>query len=374
MSDINIKEFLKKIIQSAKSDSDNESTTKVNMYKQPVSKKTGELISLDDTYNYENLWNEKTLGKKTKSSKIEASVNNIIWLLNNDQFLKLISSEGEYPNYLTLDETSTPYGTHTKINVSYSYSDNGMSLEISKIINANNLEVKELEGTTDNQGVKKWGNTASLTISDQMVNDLKQLGNDNFNYVLNKKMSDAMRKILNLSKQSTTTNLDLPTLGGGAVDMVGEYEAYKNTMIIEKSNIKMIGGGDDIWAPGLEKDAVKRSTLFFQALDSIEAELANKGKKLASNDSNQIRLAINSLAKRESNIYGELETLQTYAQLLEKYKDNKNHQISGELTNKDSKVTELVSKYFKNVSRADNKASKLNIVLSQLLNSAFTNN
>ena len=366
MSNIDVQKILKKILQSAAPGSDNESTTKVNMYKQPISKTDG-LLPLDEQYSYETLWNEKTLGKKTESSKIEASVNNIIWLLNNDQFLKLISSEGTYPNYLTIDETSTPYGTHTKINVSNSYADNGMSLEISKIINANNLEVKELEGTTDNQGVKKWGNTGSLTISDQMVNDLKQLGNDNFNYVLNKKMSDAMGKIMDLSKKNTTEKNILPNLGGGAIDMVGEYEAYKNTMAIEKSSIKMIGGGDDIWAPGLEKDAVKRSTLFFQALDSIEAELANKSKRLASNDSKHIRDAINSLAKRESNIYGELKTLEKYAQLLEKYKDKEDHEIGKALDNEKNKVTELVSKYFKNVSRADKKSSRINAVLGSLI-------
>merc|ERR1712086_964375 len=114
---------------------------------------------------------------------------------------------------------------------------------------------------------------------------------------------------------------------------------------------------------GLDKDAVKRSTLFNEAFNAIEEELATKGKRLASNDSTQIRDAINSLAKRESNIYGELKTLEKYAQLLEKYKDNETHDV-----NTKNQITSLVSKYFKNVSRADSKASKLNIVLSQLLN------
>ena len=101
--------------------------------------------------------------------------------------------------------------------------------------------------------------------------------------------------------------------------------------------------------------------------NSIEAELANKGKRLTSNDSDQIKAAITSLAKRESNIYGELKTLQKYAQLLEKYKDNKDHEISKELDKSANKVTELVSKYFQNVSRADKKSARINAVIGNLV-------
>tara|TARA_B110000977_G_C10942659_1_gene441484 strand:+ start:329 stop:565 length:237 start_codon:yes stop_codon:yes gene_type:complete len=64
------------------------------------------------------------------------------------------------------------------------------------------------------------------------------------------------------------------------------------------------------------KENVKSSTLFNDALDSIETELANKGKRLSSYDTGQIRNAITSLAKRESNIYSELNTFEKYAQLL----------------------------------------------------------
>ena len=98
--------------------------------------------------------------------------------------------------------------------------------------------------------------------------------------------------------------------------------------------------------------------------------LKNRNKELASTDVAEINNAINSLAKRESNIYGELKTLRKYAQLLEKYKDNNSDGAGKEVF--DSKnVSATVSKYFKDVSRADKKAGKINLVLGTLIGSLF---
>ena len=97
-------------------------------------------------------------------------------------------------------------------------------------------------------------------------------------------------------------------MSGGARNFVGEFEAYRNTMNMERSSIKMIGGGSDVWAPGLEKDATRRSTLFAQVFSSVKAELAKHNKALSPNDSGAIECSNKLISKRESNIYGELKT------------------------------------------------------------------
>ena len=299
---------------------DNKSMNEVKMYKQDK-----EIYS----DNWDNTKKQEIYDPSTK--KLDEKL--IRWLLNQPLFYKTLSET------IYVSETVTSYGTIDKV----------------EIINREEF-LKAIDSAINNKEITNTEEINKYNKTDFMNKFIKL-----FNY---SDTRNSMKKILNFTDKSVTPNANIPNLKGGSKNFSGEYEAYKNTMAIEKSSIKMIGGGDDIWAPGLEKDAVKRSTLFFQALDSIETELANKSKRLASNDLTKIKDAINSLAKRESNIYGELKTLEKYAQLLEKYKDDETHEV-----NKKNQITSLVSKYFKNVSRADKNSSKISVVLSALINS-----
>ena len=312
-------------------DQNNRSTNQVKMYESTdINKKI-----------YANNWdNAKT--QETYDPSVKKSDEKLIrWLLNQKLFYTNLKT------IITCTETLTSYGTVNNV----------------KIINKN-LFLEAIKNAI-NHAIEHNQSDVPELIKNISVDELMKKFIRLFNY---SDTHNSMKKILNFADKPVTNLVNIPNLNGGSKDLSGEYEAYKNTMIIEKDNIKMIGGGNDIWAPGLEKNATSRSKLFSQTLDTIEVELSQHNKKLATNDLTKIKDAINSLAKRESNIYGELNTLQTYAQLLEKY-NNDNTSDAGKALNTDTKITSLVSKYFKNVSRADKNSSKISVVLSALINS-----
>jgi len=353
-----------KIVKSL-TDSKSGNSGTVQMYEQSISKEN----------TYKKLWdNEGANGTNNNKKVMDEAIKQISWLFDREEIVnELQNKDSLVTRMFTFTPRHTVYGIHYKIGVKYTVAAGDA---LAKVL----LSGKEFNRET----FKEWKviTERQTLITDPVVDDkwlvytligaLKMLATKDGEYEINKDLNEKMNKILKFADKTNSTNTSkseniLPNLGGGATNFASEYEAYKNTMAIEKSSIKMIGGSDDVWAPGLDKDAVKRSTLFNEAFNAIEEELATKGKRLASNDSTQIRNAINSLAKRESNIYGELKTLEKYAQLLEKYKDKEDHEIGKALDNEKNKVTELVSKYFKNVSRADKKSSRINAVLGSLI-------
>ena len=362
MSRQNIDVILKIVKSLTDSKSGNSGT--VQMYEESISK--------DNTYK--KLWNNEGANATNNNKKVmDEAIKQISWLFDREEIVnELQNKNSPLTKMFTFTPRHTVYGIHNKIGVSYTEEAHEALDNVLKSGKKFNLETFKEWKVIGNKKFEKIQVINDGWLSYTLINALRMLDTEDGEYELNKNLNEKMNKILKFADKTNSTNTSkseniLPNLGGGATNFASEYEAYKNTMAIEKSSIKMIGGSDDVWAPGLDKDAVKRSTLFNEAFNSIEEELATKGKRLASNDSTQIRNAINSLAKRESNIYGELKTLEKYAQLLEKYKDKEDHEIGKALNDQKNKVTELVSKYFKNVSRADKKSSRINAVLGSLI-------
>lgn len=287
--------------------------------------------------------------------------------------------DGDLKGLISYEERSTAYGTVTLLKTDKDLADTKKT-DLYELFAADNNSVANTDtahSTLEGQFGKDLAkNGSDLNTNDDALETLKAaldlLEEAPLDRVTaNKDIVAQIKKLTDFTTtvqtSSPSTNYSyLPLFGGGARNFVGEFEAYKNTMNIERSSIKMIGGGSDVWSPGLEKDATRRSTLFAQVFSSVKAELAKHNKALSKNDSDAIEAAINSLAKRESNIYGELKTLNKYAQLLNKYKDVKDGEVVDALKNQ-TNISALVSKYFKNVARADKKSSKLGAVFGSLM-------
>lgn len=286
---------------------------------------------------------------------------------------------GDLEGLISFRERSTPYGYVKLLKTDQSKiggkedklyklfaaknSQPGEGNDVHSTLTAYNKNLKDGDNIEKNKDALETLKLALDLLEKADVEDLKSLNKDVLEQI--NKLKNFTTTVKTSSPSSSWKSLDLPSMSGGARNFVGEFEAYKNTMNMERSSIKMIGGSN-VWAPGLEKDATRRSTLFAQVFSSVKAELKKHNKALSDDDSKAIEDAINSLAKRESNIYGELKTLNKYAQLLNKYKDVKDGEVVKALKDNHN-ISALVSKYFKDVARADKKSSKLGAVFGSLM-------
>lgn len=198
--------------------------------------------------------------------------------------------------------------------------------------------------------------------------------NEYLNHKVNEPLRTELSKILNLGSKPTKDKKNnsvfekLPVMilsGGSNGDIRGEFAAYKNTISSEKNNVNMIGGKvANIWAPGLEKDATRKSELFLEAYNTIVERLKSNEKSLSTQDDNSIRKAIDNLAKRESSLYGLLKTLMKYNQLLEKHDEDTD---IGDKIRKDSSMIKAVSTYFNKVGKIHKSQSKLLTVFGEIV-------
>lgn len=338
----------------------------VKMYETGIKKKSD---NPNDT-TYDTLWkahNEYNTKRKGNEEQISDSLENFKYLLGKKKFTDEFEGKKLLHEVFTITERYTPYGKIKKINVDDKIFKNPKDVEVKKLIKES-IDIDEVKKFKGKEIKKK---TTEDEIVDAMLESLKLLPqvSDKLNEDLYKELTKISKKTHESTSGSSPDFSKLPKMEGGASDLVGEYEAYKNTMNLEKESVKMIGGAE-VWHPGLDEAATQRSKMFAQAFQAIKRELKNRNKELSSKDVTEINKAINSLAKRESNIYGELKTLRKYAQLLEKYKDNKSNGTGQEVF-KSENVSATVSKYFKDVSRADKKAGKINKVLGTIIVSLF---
>lgn len=126
----------------------------------------------------------------------------------------------------------------------------------------------------------------------------------------------------------------------------------------------MTGGN---WEPGLHPNAIKKSKLLMEMFTSITNELKNTNKQLSENDKNAINNAITSLAKRESTIYGMLQTFKKYNDLVSKHENTNDETIKKDLD--DLNLSQLVEKYNKENNKAMKKSNKVFTVLGGIMNS-----
>ena len=153
-------------------------------------------------------------------------------------------------------------------------------------------------------------------------------------------------------------------MSGGA-NIVGEFQAIKNTLAIEKSTMELIGGGE--WAPALAPEATQKARLFTEILSKLEEQLKTHGKTLESGDKRALVTAIESLAEHERNAFTQLSYLKKYVALVAQHKDGK-----GDATDDLAKLdlNTYVSKYFKTLKKAEKKSAKLMGVFGSLIGDA----
>lgn len=168
---------------------------------------------------------------------------------------------------------------------------------------------------------------------------------------------------------SKTTKTDLSSvklepMSGGA-NIVGEFQAIKNTLAIEKSTMELIGGGE--WAPALAPEATQKARLFTEILSKLEEQLQSHGKTLEDGDKKALVGAIQSLSEHERNAFTQLSYLKKYVALAAQHKDGKGD-ATKELDTLDLKT--YVEKYFKTLKKAEKKSAKLMGVFGSLIGDA----
>jgi len=366
---------LKNLFNIIQAHSNGKASGSVTMYESPI----------NDKDKYKEIFEPKSVDEdKLKNAlKFLVAVSEITKDNSSNPKTKTFKDllDGDLKGLISYEKRTTPYGTVTLLKTNQALADTKKT-DLHTLFAANHSATGDADyahttlkakfGKDLSNGTNNLNTNADALVTLKVALDLlakAPLDKVSANKAIVaqiKKLTDFTTTVQTPSPSSNWESTNLPSMSGGARNFVGEFEAYKNTMNMERSSIKMIGGGSDVWAPGLEKDATRRSTLFAQVFSSVKAELAKHKKALSPDDSKAIEAAINSLAKRESNIYGELKTLNKYAQLLDKYKDVKDGDVVKALK-KQTNISALVSQYFKNVARADKKSSKLGAVFGSLM-------
>ena len=186
--------------------------------------------------------------------------------------------------------------------------------------------------------------------------------------LINAHLRPKIAAALDLSKPvSKTTKTDfskLEKMEGGA-NIVGEFQAIKNTLAIEKSTMELIGGGE--WAPALAPEATQKARLFTEILSKLEEQLQSHGKTLEDGDKKALVGAIQSLSEHERNAFTQLSYLKKYVALAAQHKDGKGD-ATKELGTLDLKT--YVEKYFKTLKKAEKKSAKLMGVFGSLIGDA----